>query len=70
MEIVEEEYKEEIKDKSENENMKKRTEYWRNVFKKWENETKFQANLEEYYIFRTSVILASALLTSNFNGSS
>ena len=70
MEIVEEKYKEEIKEKSENENTKERTEYWRNVFKKWENETNFQANLEEYYIFRTSVILASALLTSNFNGSS
>ena len=70
MEIVEEEYKEEIKDKSENENTKERTEYWRNVFKKWENETNLQANLEEYYIFRTSVILASVLLTRNFNGSS
>ena len=44
MEIVDEEYIEEVKDKSENENTKERTEYWRNVFKKWENERNFQAN--------------------------
>ena len=37
LEIVDEEYIEEVKDKSENENTKERTEYWRNVFKKWEN---------------------------------
>ena len=47
-EILDEEYIEEVKDKRENENMKKRTEYWRNVFKKWANERSFQANLEEY----------------------
>ena len=46
-EIADEKYIEEVKDKSENENMKKRTEYWRNVFKKWANERNFQANLEE-----------------------
>ena len=45
-EIADEKYIEEVKDKSENENMKKRTEYWRNVFKKWANERNFQANLE------------------------
>ena len=37
-----------IKDKSENENKKKRTEYWKNVFKKWANKRNFQENLEEY----------------------
>ena len=46
-EIVDEKYIEEVKDKSENENMKKRTEYWRNAFKKRANERNFQANLEE-----------------------
>ena len=69
LEIVDEEYIEEVKDKSENENTKQRTKYWRNVFKKWENKRNFQANLEGYYIFRTSVILASIFLTSNCNGS-
>ena len=79
-EIVDEEYIEEVKDKSDNETMKKRTEYWRNVFKKWANERNFQANLEEYesdvldqtlsqfHTLRNSVILASMLLTSNRNG--
>ncbi|PFX30571.1 Inactive phospholipase C-like protein 1 [Stylophora pistillata] len=43
-----EEYIEELKDKSENENTRKSTEYWKNVFKKWANERNFQANLEEY----------------------
>ena len=43
LEIVGEEYIEEVKDKSENENMKKRTEYWKKVFKKWANERNFQA---------------------------
>ena len=38
-EIVDEEYIEELKDKS--------TEYWKNVFKKRANERNFQANLEE-----------------------
>jgi len=48
LEIVDEEYIEEVKDKSENENTKERTKYWRNVFKKWENERNFQANLVLY----------------------
>ena len=47
-EMVDEEYIEELKDKSENENTRKSTEYWKNVFKKWANERNFQANLEEY----------------------
>ncbi|PFX20808.1 hypothetical protein AWC38_SpisGene14732 [Stylophora pistillata] len=47
-EIVDEEYIEELKDKSENENTRKSTEYWKNLFKKWANERNFQANLEEY----------------------
>ena len=33
-EIVKEKYIEELKDKSENENTRKSTEYWKNVFKK------------------------------------
>ena len=80
--MVDEEYIEELKDNSENENTKNSTEYWKNVFKKWANERNFQANLEEYesdvldqtlsqfYTFGTSVILSSMLLTSNRNGSS
>ena len=48
LEIVDEEYIEEVKDKSENENTKERTKYRRNVFKKWENERNFQANLVLY----------------------
>ena len=47
-EIVDEEYIEELKDKSENENTKDSTERWENVFKKWANERNLQANLEEY----------------------
>ena len=47
-EIVDEEYIEELKDKSENEITRKSTEYWKNVFKKWANNRQFQANLEEY----------------------
>ena len=37
-EIVDEEYIEELKDKSENENKKNSMEWWKNVFKKWANE--------------------------------
>ena len=67
-------------DKSDNETMKKSTEYWRNVFKEWVNERNFQSDLEVYesdvldqtlsqsHTFRNSVILASTLLTSNRNG--
>ena len=47
-ETVDEKYIEELKDKSENENTRKNTEYWKNVFKKWANERNFQANLEDY----------------------
>ena len=46
--IVDKEYMEELKAKSENENMKNSTEWWKNVFKKWANEGNLQANLEEY----------------------
>ena len=41
-------YIEELKDKSENENTKNNTEWWKNVFRKWVNERNLQANLEEY----------------------
>ena len=47
LEIVNEEYIEELKDKSENENTNN-NEWWRNIFKKWANERNLQANLEEY----------------------
>ena len=47
-EIVDEEYIEELKDQSENENTRKSTEYWRNVFKKWANERNFQAKVREW----------------------
>ena len=47
-EIVDEEYIEELKGKSKNENTKNSAEYWKNVFKKWANERNLQANLEEY----------------------
>ena len=47
-EVADEEYIEELKDKSENENRKNSTEWWKNVFKKWVNERNLQANLEEY----------------------
>ena len=47
-EIVDKEYIEELKEKSENENTKNSTEWWKNVFKKWANERNLQANLEEY----------------------
>ena len=80
-EIVDEEYIEEVKDKSKNENMTKRTKCCSNVLKKRVNERNFQANLEDYesdvldqtlsqfYTFRYSVILAYMLLTSNRSGS-
>jgi len=44
-EIVDEEHIEELKNKTENENTKKSTEYWKNVFKKWANGQNFQGNL-------------------------
>ena len=46
--IVDEEYIEELKDKSENENTKDSTDWWENVFKKRMNERNLQANLEKY----------------------
>ena len=46
--IVDEEYIEELNDKSENKNTKNSSEYWENAFKKWANERNFQVNLEEY----------------------
>jgi len=48
VEIVNEGYIEELKEKSENENTKNNTEWWRNIFKKWANERNLQANLEGY----------------------
>ena len=45
-EIVDEEYIEELKDKSENESTKNSTEWRKNVFKKWANKRNLQANLE------------------------
>ena len=45
-EIFDEEYVEELKDKGENENRSKSTEYWKNVFKKWANEGNCQENLD------------------------
>ena len=47
-EMVYEEYIEQLKDKSENENTKNGTEWWKNVSKKWATERNLQANLEEY----------------------
>ena len=82
-ETVDEEYIEELKDKSENENTKNSTEWWKNVFKKWKNRRNMQENLEEYESDRcprTTIVsvlsiqkfsnLLSMLLTSNRNGSS
>ena len=47
-EIVNEEYIEELNEKSENKNTKNNTEWCKNVFKKWANERNSQANVEEY----------------------
>ena len=47
-EIVDEEYIEELKDKSENEITKNSTVYRKNVFKNWANERNFPANLAEW----------------------
>ncbi|XP_074606416.1 uncharacterized protein LOC141859448 [Acropora palmata] len=47
-EIVDQQYIQELKEKSENENTKKSTEYWKNVFKKCANERNLQPNLEDY----------------------
>ena len=47
-EKVDDEFIEELKEMSENDNTKKSTEYWKNVFKKWPIESNVNANLEEY----------------------
>ena len=47
-EIVDQQYIQELKEKSENENTKRSTEYWKNVFKKWADKRKLQPNLEDY----------------------
>ena len=47
-ERVDNEFIEELKEKSENENTTKSTEHWKNVFVKWANERKKKQNLEEY----------------------
>ena len=47
-EKVDDEFIEELKEMSENENTKKSTECWKNVFKKWATERNVNANLEEY----------------------
>ena len=46
-EKVDNEFIEERKEMCENENTKKSTEYWKNVFKKWEAERNVNVNLEE-----------------------
>ena len=47
-EKVDNEFIEELKEMSENENTKKSTEYCKNVFKKWATERNVNVNLEEY----------------------
>jgi len=42
--MVDKEYIEELKDKSENENTKDSTLWWKNVFKKWANERNLLTN--------------------------
>ena len=48
--IIDEEYIEELRDKSEHENEKNSTEWWGNIFKKWAYARNVRANLEEYKI--------------------
>ena len=76
-EKTDEEYIKESKDKSKkiNENTMNSSGQWKNIFKKWGNEKKLEANSEEYennvlkqtlwqfYAFRNSVNLPSVLLT-------
>ena len=81
-EIVDEEYIEELKERSENENTKNSKDYWKNRFQKADGRKKVQANLDDYesyfldltlsqfYAFRNSVISFSMLLASNRNRSS
>lgn len=47
-EIVNEKYIQELKEKSRNENTKKSTGYWKNVFKRWASERNLQPSLEDY----------------------
>ena len=47
-EILDEEYIEELKDKSENVNTKNSTKWWKNAFQKWAYERNLQANLEDF----------------------
>ena len=49
-EQVDDEVIEELKEKSENENTKKSTEHWKNVFVKWANERKQKQNVAVYEI--------------------
>ena len=69
-ETVDEEYIEELKDKSENENTENSTKWWKNVFKKWKNGRNMQENLEEYENDRcprtTIVVVLSIPKFSNF----
>ena len=46
--IVDGESIEELKELSENENLKKSTEHWKNVFVKWATEREKKKNLEAY----------------------
>ena len=67
-EIIDQEYVEELKAKSENENTKNSTEYWKNVFKKWANDRNFQVNLKENesdVLYQTLAVLCIQKL-SNF----
>ena len=59
-EIVEMEHIEVLKDKSENENTKNGTEYWKNISIKWTNERNFQANLKEYEIDVLVIIISAS----------
>ena len=59
-EIVEVEPIEVLKDKSENENTKNSTEYWKNISIKWTHERNFQANLKEYEIDVLVIIISAS----------
>ena len=47
-EVVDQQYIQELKEKSESESTKKSVEYCKNVFKKWANERNLQPNLDDY----------------------
>ena len=62
-EMVDEEYIEELKDKSENENTKNSTYCWKNVFKRRANERNFAARLGQFQqLLKTRVVLMLILL--------